>query len=271
MYVSLVLEDIWQAAPMHAPTGLACKKGEIIFHHASINKMRSKLNQPNHSHYTLDIWEVLHVDACWYMLAPQWHSFEHPFSSNLAKPCLWARNASVASLEIPQIWDVSCYIIRSDSSFWSHKVFCSMMHTLGVSLCLLCLQGAKNRPICLKKPVDNVIEGWAIDPDPFSSRLYYDRWHSPNLPTAQRCGSRNQQEFLGWTPKNDMSPWISLKTREISLVKWEYQSHLLKGKFNFMWPKHIGLEAQIIHLRHHVVPHKPRKNIHSRLTSGKLT
>ena len=73
-------------------------------------------------HITLSIFEkygmLMHVDTFW----PH-KGIPYPFSSNLAKPCLWARNASVASLQIPQIWDVSCCIIHSDSSFWSHKAF----------------------------------------------------------------------------------------------------------------------------------------------------
>ena len=38
MYASLVLEDIYQAAPMNSPTGLACKKEEIVLHHGGQNR-----------------------------------------------------------------------------------------------------------------------------------------------------------------------------------------------------------------------------------------
>lgn len=189
-----------------------------------------RFHQPNHSHYTFYIWEVWHIDACWYILAPT-----RAFLIRSAPT--WQNPACEPGMQVSQAFKFrrfGTYLVASSiliHHFGSIKLFPPWCILL-VRFCVFSsLQNNiaffwYHEPPCLNKPITlTLIQGWPIDPDPFSSRLYYDQWHSPNLPSQLNdvdpgSGIVNKN-LLGWTPKNYISPWFSLKTREISLFKRE--------------------------------------------------
>lgn len=177
--------------------------------------------------YMLYFWEVWHVDAFW----------PHngiPFSIRQLQPGKTLPVSQECKCRKPSnSADLGCLVASSilTRQFGSIKLFPPWCILL-VRLCdFSSLQNNiaffwYHEPPCLNKPITlTLIQGWPIDPDPFSSRLYYDQWHSPNLPSQLNdvdpgSGIVNKN-LLGWTPKNYISPWFSLKTREISLFKWE--------------------------------------------------
>ena len=132
------------------------------------------------------LFSLWYVDACWYILAAQGHSlFVQLQPGKTFQPVSQGMQVSQACKF--RRFGMSCCIIHSDSSFWIHKAFSFMVHTyswcVSVSFVVAWCNGG---PLCLNETRwQRDPKLWPIHPHPFSSRLYYDQWHSRNPPSQE--------------------------------------------------------------------------------------